>query len=120
PDGSLHKVRPFWFRNGWLWDVTNPAARDWWLGKREYLLRDVGIDGFKTDGGEHLWSTEVVFADGRKGDEVWNEYPQLYTEAYYTFANQHREALTFSRAGFTGSQKSPAHWAGDENSTWDA
>ena len=28
--------------------------------------------------------------------------------------------LTFSRAGFAGSQRSPAHWAGDENSTWDA
>jgi alpha-glucosidase (family GH31 glycosyl hydrolase) len=23
-DGSLHKVKPFWFRGGALWDVTNP------------------------------------------------------------------------------------------------
>ena len=37
PDGSLYRVRPFWFRNGYLWDVTNPGARDWWLGKRRYL-----------------------------------------------------------------------------------
>jgi len=53
---------------------------------------------------------------------LWNVYPQLYTEAYYQFANakRHGDALTFSRAGFTGSQRSPAHWAGDENSTWDA
>lgn len=121
-DGSLHAVRPFWFRGGWLWDVTNPDARDWWLNKRAYLLDDLGIDGFKTDGGEHLWSTQVQFGDGRSGAEVWNEYPQLYTKAYYDFANAHRDrnALTFSRAGFTGSQASPAHWAGDENSTWDA
>lgn len=119
-DGSLHRVRPFWFRGGWLWDVTNPAARDWWLNKRAYLLDDLGVDGFKTDGGEHLWSTQVIFADGRTGAEVWNEYPQLYTKAYYDFATARREALTFSRAGFTGSQTSPAHWAGDENSTWDA
>lgn len=122
PDGSLHQIRPFWFRGGWLWDVTHPAARDWWLNKRAYLLDEVGIDGFKTDGGEHLWSTQALFADGRSGVDVWNEYPQLYTKAYYDFANAHRsgEALTFSRAGFTGSQQSPAHWAGDENSTWDA
>lgn len=121
-DGSLHRVRPFWFRNGWLWDPTNTEARAWWLGKRAYLLDDLGIDGFKTDGGEHLWGTDVVFADGRSGTDVWNEYPLHYTRAYFDFAVAHRggDALTFSRAGFTGSQTSPAHWAGDENSTWDA
>lgn len=119
-DGSLHRLRPFWFRGGYIWDVTNPQAREWWLNKRAYLLDEMGIDGFKTDGGEHLWGERVVFADGRTGAEVWNEYPQLYSEAYYQFANSKREAITFSRAGHTGSQRAPLHWAGDENSTWDA
>ncbi|GAB4522136.1 MAG: hypothetical protein OHK0046_34340 [Anaerolineae bacterium] len=119
-NGTLHKVRPFWFRGGAIWDVTNPEERAWWLGKRAYLLDDLGIDGFKTDGGEHLWGESVIFHDGRRGDELWNLYPQLYTQAYYDFANSKREAITFSRAGFTGSQRAPLHWAGDENSTWDA
>jgi alpha-glucosidase (family GH31 glycosyl hydrolase) len=121
-DGSLYRIRPFWFRNGYLWDVTNPAAREWWLAKRAYLLEEMGVDGFKTDGGEHLWGSDTWFADGRRGDELWNLYPQLYSEAYYRFACEKRggDALTFSRAGFVGSQCSPAHWAGDENSTWDA
>ena len=121
-DGSLYTVRPFWFREGYLWDVTNPAARAWWLNKRAYLLDELGIDGFKTDGGEHLWGSATQFSDGRTGAELWNAYPQLYTEAYYQFANAKRSggALTFSRAGFVGSQRSPAHWAGDENSTWGA
>lgn len=120
PDGSLHRVRPFWFRGGYIPDMTNPQAREWWLDKRAYLLDDMGIDGFKTDGGEHLWGESVVFTDGRTGAEVWNEYPQLYSEAYYEFSNRKREAVTFSRAGYTGSQRAPLHWAGDENSTWDA
>lgn len=125
PDGTPHAIRPFWFRGGEIWDVTNPEAREWWLAKRAYLLDDLGIDGFKTDGGEHLWSREVRFADGRRGDEVWNEYGQLYSQAYYDFANRRKspaqsQAITFSRAGYTGSQRSPLHWAGDENSTWDA
>lgn len=119
-DSSLHKVRPFWFRGGYIWDVTNPTERDWWLNKRAYLLDQIGIDGFKTDGGEHLWGADTRFADGRTGAELWNEYPRHYTQAYYDFANQKREAITFSRAGFAGSQQSPLHWAGDENSTWDA
>lgn len=121
-DGSLYKIRPFWFRDGYLWDVTNPAARDWWLQKRAYLIDDMGVDGFKTDGGEHLWGSDTRFADGRRGDELWNVYPQLYILAYYDFTTARRkgDALMFSRAGFVGSQRSPAHWAGDENSTWDA
>jgi alpha-glucosidase (family GH31 glycosyl hydrolase) len=32
----------------------------------------------------------------------------------------HDRPVTFSRAGFTGSQGLPAHWAGDEDSTWEA
>ncbi|NJL94938.1 MAG: glycoside hydrolase family 31 protein [Anaerolineae bacterium] len=61
------------------------------------------------------------FADGRTGADLWNLYPRLYTDAYYRFATERRpEALTFSRAGFAGSQTAPAHWAGDENSTWEA
>lgn len=119
-DGSPHRIRPFWFRGGYIWDPTSPAERDWWFAKRAYLLDEVGIDGFKTDGGEHLWGADTRFADGRRGEEVWNEYPRLYTEAYYTFATSRRESVMFSRAGFTGSQRAPLHWAGDENSTWDA
>ncbi len=121
-DGRLYTVRPFWFQHSYLWDVTNPAERDWWFRKRAYLVDELGVDGFKTDGGEHLWSRDARFADGRRGDELWNEYPRLYTEAYYRFVTAHRDgdAVTFSRAGFTGSQVSPIHWAGDERSTWEA
>jgi alpha-D-xyloside xylohydrolase len=119
-DGSLYKVRPFWFRGGYLWDPTNPTARDWWFNKRTYLLDEIGVDGFKTDGGEHMWGADTLFNSGRGGDELWNEYPLHYTEAYYQFANRKREAITFSRSGYTGSQRAPIHWAGDENSTWEA
>jgi alpha-glucosidase (family GH31 glycosyl hydrolase) len=116
-DSSLHQIRPFWFRGGYIWDVTNPAERDWWFKKRAYLL-EMGVDGFKTDGGEHLWGEDVIFAAGQ-GAEIWNEYPRHYSEAYYQFAQQNN-GIVFSRAGFTGSQRAPLHWAGDENSTWDA
>jgi alpha-glucosidase (family GH31 glycosyl hydrolase) len=122
PDGSIHHVRPFWFRDSYIWDVTNPQERDWWLNKRAYLLDDLGIDGFKTDGGEHLWSVSTRFHDGRKGDELWNLYPKLYTEAYYRFVQERYDgdAVSFSRAGYTGSQTTPVHWAGDEGSNWGA
>lgn len=62
-----------------------------------------------------------MFADGRTSAQLSNLYPVLYTGAYNRFAKQKRgEAITFSRAGFTGCQAYPCHWAGDENSTWEA
>jgi len=122
PDGSPYRVRPPWFRGSLLPDFTNPAACAWWFAKRRYLVEEMGVDGFKTDGGEHLWGKEAIFADGRTGAELWNTYPVEYTRAYTEFLREVRgeDALLFSRAGFAGSQKYPAHWAGDEVSTWEA
>jgi alpha-glucosidase (family GH31 glycosyl hydrolase) len=120
-DGQPYRVRPPWFRGSLVLDVTNPDAVRWWLSKRAYLLDELGVDGFKTDGGEHLWGRDLCFADGRRGDELWNLYPNLYVSAYHRFVQKkrHGDGVTFSRAGFTGAQATPCHWAGDENSTWE-
>jgi alpha-glucosidase (family GH31 glycosyl hydrolase) len=121
-NGQPYRVRPPWFHNGLVVDVTNPDAVRWWLSKRAYLLDELGVDGFKTDGGEHLWGRELRFADDRRGDELWNLYPNLYIGAYHRFVQKKRQGdgITFSRAGSAGAQAHPCHWAGDENSTWEA
>jgi len=121
-DGSPYRVPPIWFSNSLVLDVTNPAAVDWWLSKRRYLVEEIGVDGFKTDGGEHLWGEDLQFFDGRTNKELWNEFPVMYEKSYYEFAKNYRDgdAVTFSRAGYTGSQSAPCHWAGDQVSTWEA
>ena len=117
-DGPAYRVRPWWFPNGHVIDFTAPGAAEWWLSKRRYLLEDLGIDGFKTDGGEHLWGTDVVTADGTRGDAAANAFPREYLAAYSREARQHGGVL-FSRAGSRGVQTTPLHWAGDQNSTWE-
>ena len=121
-DGTPYRNPFFWFRDGMIPDFTSQAATEWWLSKRAYLLDEIGIDGFKTDGSEHLAGRGIRASDGRRGDELVNAFPNLYIDAYYKFAREHRngDALTFSRAGHTGAGSMPAHWAGDENSTWEA
>jgi len=121
-DGSPYRNPAFWFHDALIPDFTQQKATDWWLSKRAYLLEQMGIDGFKTDGGEHLQGEDVRAADGRRGSELANAYPNLYVGAYHRFAQAKRgdDAVTFSRAGYTGAGAFPAHWAGDENSTWEA
>ncbi len=122
PDGSPYRNPGWWFPGALLPDFTNPEATEWWLSRRRYLVEELGVDGFKTDGGEHIWGSDVVFADGRHGDELINAFPVLYAAAYHRLLAEcgRTDGLTFSRSGFAGSQRYPAHWAGDENSTWPA
>ncbi len=114
-DGRPYANRGWWFPRSLLPDFTSQEARAWWLAKRRYLVDELGIDGFKTDGGEHAWGDDLRYADGTSGAETNNRYPQLYAAAYHELAD-----VTFSRAGFTGAAAAPCHWAGDENSTWEA
>jgi alpha-glucosidase (family GH31 glycosyl hydrolase) len=119
PDGTPLRLPEGWFKDSMLMDFTNADGRDWWFSKRQYLIDELGVDGFKTDGGEMVWGRDLVFADGRTGLENRNAYPRDYISAYYRFAQQNG-GICFSRAGYTGAQTFPAHWAGDERSTWEA
>lgn len=116
-----YRNRGWWFPLALMPDLTEERAARWWTEKRRYLVEEIGIDGFKTDGGEHAWGSELVYLDGRRGDEKNNTFPVGYAAAYGALLESAGKApVTFSRAGFTGSQAHGAFWAGDENSTWDA
>ena len=121
-DGSAYRNPGWWFPGAMIPDFTNSDATEWWVSRRRYLVEDCGVDGFKTDGGEHLWGSELRFADGRRGQEMINAFPVMYAAAYHRLLEDcgRRDGMTFSRAGYAGSQLYPAHWAGDENSTWEA
>jgi alpha-glucosidase (family GH31 glycosyl hydrolase) len=120
-DGRPYRNRGWWFPGALLPDWTNDLAQRWWMEKRRYLLEEVGIDGFKTDGGEHAWGNDLRYADGSDGGTSNNLFPLEYTRAFHDFYDELRkEAITFSRAGFTGAGAYPCHWAGDEDSTWEA
>ncbi len=111
-----------WFGDSMIPDYTSSAATNWWMSKRDYLLDDVGIDGFKTDGSEIIFGRNVSFSDGRTGDEMHNQYPNEYTGAYsdYVDTKTTGDGTIFSRAGTSGAQGNSIFWAGDQESTFAA
>ncbi len=120
-DGRPYRNRGWWFPRALLPDFTRPEVREWWTEKRRYLLEEMGVDGFKTDGGEHTWGDELRFGDGTRGDLTNNRYPNLYAQAFHELLERTgTEGITFSRAGHAGAGSYPGHWAGDERSTWEA
>ncbi|WP_394216811.1 TIM-barrel domain-containing protein [Brachybacterium vulturis] len=120
-DGSPYHNRGWWFPQSLMADLSTEEGREWWTAHRQYLVEDLDVDGFKTDGGEHAWGDELRYADGRRGDEGNNLNAVHYARAFGDLLRRNGKApVTFSRAGFTGSQAHGIHWAGDENSTWEA
>ncbi|CAN5292596.1 hypothetical protein BH11ACT1_BH11ACT1_02580 [soil metagenome] len=120
-DGSPYHNRGWWFPQALMIDLSTERGREWWTAKRRYLVQDLDVDGFKTDGGEHAWGHDLQYADGKRGDEGNNLNPVHYARAFGDLLRSCGKApVTFSRAGFTGSQAHGIFWAGDEDSTWEA
>ncbi len=117
PDGTPYRIpEERWFGGAMLPDFTNKETVDWWFSKRQYLL-DMGVDGFKTDGGEFIYSNEIKVHNGLTGIEMRNAFVSSYVEAYHNFIGKDR--VLFSRAGYKGQQNFPIQWAGDQQSTWE-
>lgn len=114
PDGTPYTIpKGNWFPDSMVPDFTNPETVQSWFAKRQYLL-DMGVDGFKTDGGEFIHSPDARFHDGTTGREGVNRYARDYTESYFRFVGGN--GVIFSRAGFAGQHTVPCHWGGDQQS----
>lgn len=114
PDDTPYTIpKGNWFPDSMVPDFTNPATVKSWFGKRQYLL-DIGVDGFKTDGGEFIHHPDAQFHNGTTGKEGVNRYSRDYTESYRNFVGSN--GVIFSRAGFSGQHTVPCHWGGDQQS----
>lgn len=103
---------------GTVLDVTNPDARSWWRDRLAAFLDAEDIDGIKLDRGEeYIPSTEAdVWADGRNGREVHNDYVRLQTKLHRDALDASRpdgDFVLISRAGYTGTQTDSLLWSGD-------
>lgn len=114
-DGTPYEIPHTWCIESMVPDFTDPVGTKHWFDRFSYLL-EMGIDGFKTDGGEFIHDKTVKFKDGTTGLEGQNAYPEQYTKAFADFVGKDR--IVFSRAGGQNSPSFSVIWAGDQESTW--
>ena len=105
-------------------DLTNPDA-DHWLQRKlaDFLDGPEGmyVDGFFMDRGDEpdVPSTaEDIYADGRNGRQVHNDYPLLFQDAMSELMEERRLGSGFliARPAYTGSQSMVMRWGGDTHS----
>ncbi|MGO9246755.1 MAG: TIM-barrel domain-containing protein [Verrucomicrobiia bacterium] len=105
PDGS--ELRIDWLENAVKIDFRKLAARAWWQRLHEPLI-NMGVDGFKTDGGE------------RMPDEWFhNLHPYYYQRAVLdAFRAGGKVGMTFARSGTAPCAGNATFWGGDQSSSW--
>ena len=108
PDGN-------WFAGSMIPDFTKEECRDYWFNHRKHLF-EIGVDGFKCDGGEFIYGTDVHDTTGKSGIELVNHYAARYIQAYVEAMNENQ--VVFARSGDEFTPGYALTWAGDQLSTW--
>nr|AJD77036.1 putative alpha-glucosidase [Streptomyces sp. ZJ306] len=100
-------------------DFTHPEAREWWCERLADALREEHASAVLADFGEEI-PADAVFADGSRGTQRRNSYGLIYQEVVREAGLRARagDFTAIARSGTAGSQRNPAHWAGDMPSSW--
>jgi len=101
-----------------IMDSTNVAAQAWWRDAVAAFLSAYGIQGIKLDRGEEHIPSESsdVYADGRTGREVRNDYPTLQARIHHdalAAAHPDGDFVLLSRPAYTGTARWAIFWGGD-------
>ncbi len=101
-----------------IMDPTSPAAQTWWAARVAAFLRQWNIHGIKLDRGEeHIPSAASdVWADGRTGREVHNDYPTLQAKIHHdalAAAWPDGDFVLIARPAYTGTARWAVFWGGD-------
>lgn len=100
-----------------LVDLASESGRQWWQEMHEPFLDD-GIEVFKTDFAEGL-PDNARLGDGTPPAHAHNLYPLRYNDAVSEVIRRRtsRPPLVWARSGWAGSQRYPAQWGGDAESS---
>ena len=112
----------WWMGKGIHLDFTNKDAVNWWHTQLDKII-DMGIDGFKTDGGANNIGDTIVTSKGKMTRE---DYRKLYyTDVYDYLRKKNPEGIILARpyshqGGYAAPvSKCPVGWCGDFLGNWD-
>jgi len=118
--GGVSKVMVLWHPYGHI-DLTNPAAREWYMGLLEENFH-AGFDGWMADFGEYVPPGSVT-STGETGLIHHNRFPLLWQQMHRELMDRLRpdgDYVFFCRSATVGSQRyAPVFWSGDSNTDFE-
>ena len=126
PEGETY-INAVWPGDAAFPDFGNPAVRQWWGDKQQFLL-DRGVRGIWNDMNEPAsfhgpLPEDVVFTDEDRQSthaEMHNVYGHYMAKATYEGLKKldGRRPFVITRACYAGTQKYATAWTGDNHSLW--
>ncbi len=126
PEGETY-INAVWPGDAAFPDFGNPAVRQWWGDKQQFLL-DRGVRGIWNDMNEPAsfrgpLPEDVVFTDEDRQSthaEMHNVYGHYMAKATYEGLKKldGRRPFVITRACYAGTQKYSTGWTGDNHSLW--
>jgi alpha-glucosidase (family GH31 glycosyl hydrolase) len=126
------RVSMWWKGFGAGIDFFDPRARAWWHAQQDYLLDEVGIDGWKLDFGESYLPEERADAPVRteEGMTPFQRYSEEYYRDFlaYGVSRRGRDFITMVRPYdvsydrrarfYARPEHAPVSWVGDNHRDW--
>jgi alpha-glucosidase (family GH31 glycosyl hydrolase) len=112
-DGSGASLLKWWGGTAGLVDLTRPAGRDWLRWRLLELQRDVGIDGFKIDGGDAKYQPNPA-------ESEWGEYqgPSGYADRLLGLFEEIAPGLCETRTAWMSQRRQIIWRQGGKDSHW--
>lgn len=112
-DGGGPALFKWWGGTAGIIDVTNPEARAWYRDQLMRLKNDLGVDGFKIDGGDAKYQPSIQ-------ETAWHDYagPSGYVDAFLAIFEEVAPGLCESRTAWLSQRRNILWREGGKDSHW--
>jgi myogenesis-regulating glycosidase len=112
-DGQGAAMLKWWGGTAGLVDLTAPAGREWFKEQLTRLKNDVGVDGFKIDGGDFKYQPPLT-------SSAWHDYrgPSGYSDALLSIFEEIAPNACETRTAWLSQKRSIVWRQGGKDSHW--
>lgn len=112
-DGNGASLFKWWGGTAGLVDLTNPEGRNWYRAQLLRLKNEIGVDGFKIDGGDAKYQPEIA-------NTAWFNYagPSGYVDLFLELFEEVAPGMCESRTAWLSQKRNLLWREGGKDSHW--